>query len=146
MKKTTIQSKKSWTKLFFIGVTLMGMMMVSCEDEDTPTDTPQDTTQTTAQSNTYSGILNHVNNPAETEPAVPGLVWALTVDNNNYILEHNGSVIWAEDPILGVNHSAGDTASYSGTIQTKSDMHGEAYTVLAIGSSKSQETQHSKCE
>ncbi|MCR4811505.1 MAG: hypothetical protein K5867_02775 [Bacteroidales bacterium] len=146
MKKTTIQSKKLSLRLLFAAVALMGMMMVSCEREDTPTDTPQDTTQTTAQSNTYSGILNQVNNPAETEPVVPGLVWALTVESNTHILEHNGSVIWAEDPILGVNHSAGDSASYSGTIQTKSDMHGEAYTVLAIGSSKSQEIQHSKCE
>lgn len=132
MKKTTIQSKKLSLRLLFAAVALMGMMMVSCEREDTPTDTPQDTTQTTAQSNTYSGILNHVNNPAETEPAVPGLVWALTVDNNNYILEHNESVIWAEDPILGVTHSSGDTASFSGTIQTRTDIHSNSYTVLAI--------------
>lgn len=132
MKKTTIQSKKLSVRLLFMAVALMGMMMVSCEDEDTPTDTPQDTTQTTTQANTYSGTLCHVNNPTETEPAVPGLVWALTVDNNNYILEHNESVIWAEDPILGVTHSSGDTASFSGTIQTKSDIHSNSYTVLAI--------------
>ncbi|MBO4587836.1 MAG: hypothetical protein J5711_02915 [Bacteroidales bacterium] len=132
MKKTTIQSKKLSVRLLFMAAALMGMMMVSCEDDDTPTDTPQDTTQTTAQSNTYSGILNQVNNPAETEPVVPGMVWALAVDSNTHILEHNGSVIWAEDPILGVNHSAGDTVSYSGTIQTKTDIHGESYTVLAI--------------
>lgn len=132
MKKATTQSKKLSFRLLFVAIALMGMTMVSCEDEDTPTDTPQDTTQTTTQANTYSGTLCHVNNPAETEPVVPGLVWALTVDKNNYILEHNGSVIWAEDPILGVTHSSGDAASYSGTIQTRTDIHSNSYTVLAI--------------
>lgn len=117
---------------YFAAVTLLMVGMASCDPEEDIIDNPRDTTQTTSQTDSYTGVLCQTSNPAETEPVVPGLVWALNVDSNVYRLEYEGHLIWAEDSIMGVTHSVGDTVTYNGTLQTRRDVNDSIYTVLAI--------------
>jgi hypothetical protein len=119
--------------LFYLAAVVLLMAGVaSCDPEEDIIDNPRDTIQTTSQTESYTGVLRQTSNPAETEPVVPGLVWALDVDSNVYRLEYEGHLIWAEDSILGVTHSVGDTVTYNGTLQTRRDVNDSSYTVLAI--------------
>jgi len=83
-----------------------------------------------------NGTLIRIDNPCNTEPCLPGIVWAVECDQMTYYLTNiNNGLLWAERDIdIYGTFSEGDKVMVFGWTSTEQDIYGNDYNTIGADS------------
>lgn len=80
----------------------------------------------------YNGTLSFIPSPVLGDPYMGGVVWALQVDDNYYIITLHGMMIWCESIDDNMRLIEGAMMTLEGVAGTHTDLNGNTFNTLSL--------------
>ena len=81
---------------------------------------------------TLTGVYSYVANPCTTEPCLPGMVYAIMVDNECYYLTVNGHFFSENRSWKDYMPKPNEIVTVEGFLQERMDVFGDTYRIIKV--------------